>query len=123
MAQAKAMCPAQRLRCLHQKPVMGAVLAMAREHVELALGDGRDIRQNQNPVVAEKQFRRRQPCLAEGIELAYFTLDGGRGVRAGGGAQEGGRHQRGAMLVDAAELANVINAHNRDMLGADARSS
>lgn len=29
------------------------------------------------------------------------------------------RHQRGAMLVDAAELANVINAHNRDMLGAE----
>jgi type IV conjugative transfer system coupling protein TraD len=27
------------------------------------------------------------------------------------------RHQRGAMLVDAAELADVINAHNRDMLG------
>ena len=29
------------------------------------------------------------------------------------------RHQRGAMLVDAAELADVINAHNRDMLGAE----
>jgi len=29
------------------------------------------------------------------------------------------RHQRGAMLVDADELANVINAHNRDMLGAE----
>ena len=29
------------------------------------------------------------------------------------------RHQRGAMLVDATELANVINAHNRDMLGAE----
>ncbi|MGE8135620.1 type IV secretion system DNA-binding domain-containing protein [Novosphingobium subterraneum] len=29
------------------------------------------------------------------------------------------RHQRGAMLVDAAELAEVINAHNRDMLGAE----
>ncbi|WP_156452217.1 type IV secretion system DNA-binding domain-containing protein, partial [Novosphingobium sp. CCH12-A3] len=29
------------------------------------------------------------------------------------------RHQRGAMLVDAAELTNVINAHNRDMLGAE----
>ena len=29
------------------------------------------------------------------------------------------RHQRGAMLVDAAELGQVINAHNRDMLGAE----
>ena len=29
------------------------------------------------------------------------------------------RHQRGAMLVDAAELADVINAHNRDMLSAE----
>ena len=29
------------------------------------------------------------------------------------------RHQRGAMLVDASELAQVINAHNRDMLGAE----
>lgn len=29
------------------------------------------------------------------------------------------RHQRGAMLVDAAELAQVINSHNRDMLGAE----
>nr|WP_255631049.1 type IV secretion system DNA-binding domain-containing protein [Novosphingobium sp. FKTRR1] len=27
------------------------------------------------------------------------------------------RHQRGAMLVDGAQLAEVINAHNRDMLG------
>ncbi|NLR72121.1 type IV secretion system DNA-binding domain-containing protein [Novosphingobium sp. ERN07] len=27
------------------------------------------------------------------------------------------RHQRGAMLVDGAQLADVINAHNRDMLG------
>jgi type IV conjugative transfer system coupling protein TraD len=29
------------------------------------------------------------------------------------------RHQRGAMLVDGAELAAVINAHNRDMLEAE----
>ena len=29
------------------------------------------------------------------------------------------RHQRGAMLVDASELAHVINAHNHDMLGAE----
>jgi len=29
------------------------------------------------------------------------------------------RHQRGAMLVDGPELAAVINAHNRDMLGAE----
>jgi len=29
------------------------------------------------------------------------------------------RHQRGAMLVDSVQLAEVINAHNRDMLGAE----
>ena len=29
------------------------------------------------------------------------------------------RHQRGAMLVDGIQLAEVINAHNRDMLGLD----